>query len=228
MINLTTSSHFCTILCMFFFSFSLLTRLSTHLFVLYSLFVCLYLHFVVYSSASDLKQQWEVNPSPTPSLQVDAFYSSHLCVFYSFFIFWFASYPSILEAAPHPVWPSKVKSADRKGLERLRDALDRGEHLRPHPLLAQHAPGQGGSHQLLRPACRRRELEAEEREREEQEGDDQHHLLLLHRAQQAELLGRVEEENKDEEWWQSFCRRPIHRGRTSDSQKGLWGGTKAG
>ena len=149
--------------------------------------------------------------------------------FYSFFIFWFASYPSILEAAPHPVWPSKVKSADRQGLERLRDALDRGEHLRPHPLLAQHAPGQGGAHQLLRPACRRRELEAEEREREEQEGDDgQHHLLLLHRAQQAELLGRVEEENKDEEWWQSFCRRPIHRGRTSDCQKGLWGGTKAG
>ena len=79
-----------------FFFLSLLTRLSTHLFVLYSLFVCLYLHFVVYSSASDLKQQWEVNPSSTPSLQVDAFYSSHLCVFYSFFIFWFTSYPSIL------------------------------------------------------------------------------------------------------------------------------------
>ena len=86
-----------------FFSFSLLTRLSTHLFVLYSFFVCLYLHFVVYSSASDLKQQWEVNPSPTPSLQVDAFYSFHLCVFYSFFIFVFASYTLILEAAPHPV-----------------------------------------------------------------------------------------------------------------------------
>ena len=71
-----------------FFSFSLLTRLSTYLFLLYSLFVCLYLHFVVYSSASDLKQQWEVNPSPTPSLQVDAFHSSHLCVFLFLYYFW--------------------------------------------------------------------------------------------------------------------------------------------
>ena len=53
-----------------------------------SSFVCLYLHFVVYSSASDLKQQWEVNPSPTPSLQVDAFYSSHLCVFLFLYYFW--------------------------------------------------------------------------------------------------------------------------------------------
>ena len=129
-------------------------------------------------------------------------FTAHTFVFfYSFIIFGFASYPSILEAAPHPVRPSKVESADGQGLERLRDALDRGEHLRPHPLLAQHAPGQGGAHQLLRPAWRRRELEAEEREREEQEGDDgQHHLLLLHRAQQEDLLGRVEEENKDEEW----------------------------
>ena len=88
MINHTTSSHLCTMHCMFFFSYALLTRLSTYLFLLYSLFVCLYLHFVVYSSASDLKQQWEVNPSPTPSLQVDAFHSSHLCVFLFLYYFW--------------------------------------------------------------------------------------------------------------------------------------------
>ena len=34
----------------------------------------IFLFCFVFSSASDLKQQWEVNPSPTPSLQVESFH----------------------------------------------------------------------------------------------------------------------------------------------------------